>query len=56
MDSWYELKDAMLERRIPFDEVPDTHAFDYPRTDLRFNEINKAMTNHAYDYCYETNS
>ncbi|CAI9787069.1 unnamed protein product [Fraxinus pennsylvanica] len=48
MDSWYELKDAVLEGGIPFDKVHGTHAFDYPGKDPRFNEIfNKAMTNHT---------
>ncbi|KAA8520801.1 hypothetical protein F0562_014927 [Nyssa sinensis] len=48
MDSWYALKDAVLEGGIPFNKVHGTHAFDYPARDPRFNEVfNKAMINHT---------
>ncbi|KAF7152763.1 hypothetical protein RHSIM_Rhsim01G0111200 [Rhododendron simsii] len=45
-DSWYDLKGAVLEGRIPFERVHGTHAFDYPGKDPRFNEVfNKATIN-----------
>ncbi|XP_058195787.1 caffeic acid 3-O-methyltransferase-like isoform X1 [Rhododendron vialii] len=48
MESWYELKGAVVERGIPFDRVHGMHAFEYPGKDPRFNELfNKAMINHT---------
>ena len=48
LDSWYQLKDAVLEGGIPFDRVHGMHAFEYPGLDPRFNLVfNKAMYNHT---------
>ncbi|KAH7578127.1 hypothetical protein ACOSP7_000715 [Xanthoceras sorbifolium] len=48
LDSWSQLKDAVLEGGIPFDRVHGTHAFEYPGLDPRFNQVfNKAMYNHT---------
>ncbi|KAF7123144.1 hypothetical protein RHSIM_Rhsim12G0187000 [Rhododendron simsii] len=48
MDSWHELKGAVVEGGIPFDKVHGMHAFEYPGKDPRFNEVfNKAMINHT---------
>lgn len=48
IDSWYQLKDAVLEGGVPFDRVHGTHAFEYPGLDPRFNQVfNKAMYNHT---------
>ncbi|XP_031251186.1 caffeic acid 3-O-methyltransferase-like [Pistacia vera] len=48
MDSWAQLKDAVLEGGVPFDRVHGTHAFEYPGLDARFNEVfNSAMFNHT---------
>ncbi|CAA2970256.1 caffeic acid 3-O-methyltransferase-like [Olea europaea subsp. europaea] len=48
IDSWFKLKDAVLEGGVPFDKVHGTHAFEYPGKDPKFNELfNKAMTNHT---------
>ncbi|KAK1559924.1 hypothetical protein Q3G72_020026 [Acer saccharum] len=48
LDSWFQLKDAVLEGGVPFDRVHGTNAFDYPGVDSRFNEVfNKAMYNHT---------
>ncbi|KAJ4850245.1 hypothetical protein Tsubulata_018310, partial [Turnera subulata] len=46
MESWYQLKDAVLEGGTPFDRVHGVHAFEYPRLDPRFNQVfNTAMLN-----------
>ncbi|KAK1577871.1 hypothetical protein Q3G72_025554 [Acer saccharum] len=48
LESWFQLKDAVLEGGVPFDRVHGTNAFDYPGVDSRFNEVfNKAMYNHT---------
>ncbi|KAK3194499.1 hypothetical protein Dsin_025809 [Dipteronia sinensis] len=48
LDSWSQLKDAVLEGGIPFDRVHGMHAFEYPGLDSRFNQVfNKAMYNHT---------
>ncbi|KAK6272650.1 hypothetical protein POUND7_009733 [Theobroma cacao] len=48
LDSWSQLKDAILEGGIPFDRVHGTHAFEYPDKDPRFNQVfNTAMINHT---------
>ncbi|KAK9199992.1 hypothetical protein WN944_015186 [Citrus x changshan-huyou] len=46
LDSWSQLKEAIIEGGVPFDRVHGTHAFEYPRLDPRFNEVfNTAMYN-----------
>ncbi|KAH9781398.1 Flavone 3'-O-methyltransferase 1 [Citrus sinensis] len=46
LDSWSQLKEAIIEGGVPFDRAHGTHAFEYPRLDPRFNEIfNTAMYN-----------
>ncbi|KAL5577618.1 hypothetical protein UlMin_019317 [Ulmus minor] len=48
LDSWSQLKDAVLEGGIPFNRVHGTHAFNYPGLDPRFNQVfNTAMYNHT---------
>lgn len=49
MDSWYQLKDAVLEGGIPFNKAHDgMHAFEYLAKDSRFNDVfNQAMYNHT---------
>ncbi|CAI9302134.1 unnamed protein product [Lactuca saligna] len=48
VDSWFKLKDSLLEGGVPFDMVHGTHAFEYPALDAKFNEVfNNAMTNHT---------
>ncbi|KAI6672512.1 hypothetical protein NL676_000418 [Syzygium grande] len=45
MESWYHLKDAILEGGVPFNKAYGMTAFEYPRTDPRFNKLfNKAMS------------
>ncbi|KAF5464593.1 hypothetical protein F2P56_014662 [Juglans regia] len=48
VDSWFQLKGAILEGGIPFDRVHGTNAFEYPGLDPKFNQVfNKAMLNHT---------
>ncbi|GAB4846031.1 Caffeic acid 3-O-methyltransferase, variant 2 [Ancistrocladus abbreviatus] len=48
MESWYHLKDAILEGGIPFNKAYGMNAFEYQSKDPRFNKIfNKGMSNHA---------
>ncbi|GJU38473.1 caffeic acid 3-O-methyltransferase-like protein [Tanacetum coccineum] len=48
IDSWFELKDSVVEGGIPFNKVHGTHTFEYPALDARFNEVlNNAMVNHT---------
>ncbi|XP_017241790.1 caffeic acid 3-O-methyltransferase [Daucus carota subsp. sativus] len=49
IDSWYQLKDAVLEGGIPFNKAHDgMHAFEYPAVDSRFNDLfNQGMYNHT---------
>ncbi|KAK2984342.1 hypothetical protein RJ640_026966, partial [Escallonia rubra] len=48
VDSWFHLKDAIIEGGIPFHKAHGMHAFDYPAKDGRFNEIfNAAMHSHS---------
>ncbi|XP_020413164.1 caffeic acid 3-O-methyltransferase isoform X2 [Prunus persica] len=48
MESWSQLKDAVVEGGIPFNRVHGTHAFEYPGLDPRFNQaFNTAMFNHT---------
>ncbi|KAL0002412.1 hypothetical protein SO802_016193 [Lithocarpus litseifolius] len=46
IQSWFQLKDAILEGGIPFNRVYGTHAFEYPGLDPRFNRVfNTAIFN-----------
>ncbi|OIS99396.1 caffeic acid 3-o-methyltransferase 1 [Nicotiana attenuata] len=48
INSWFKLKDAVLEGGVPFDRVHGVHAFEYPKSDPKFNYVfNKAMINHT---------
>ncbi|OAY59596.1 caffeic acid 3-O-methyltransferase [Manihot esculenta] len=48
MESWYHLKDAVLEGGIPFNKAYGMTAFEYHGTDPRFNKVfNKGMADHS---------
>ncbi|KAJ6887680.1 caffeic acid 3-O-methyltransferase 1 [Populus alba x Populus x berolinensis] len=48
MESWYYLKDAILEGGIPFNKAYGMTAFEYHGTDPRFNKVfNKGMSDHS---------
>ncbi|XXG77565.1 hypothetical protein AAC387_Pa08g1696 [Persea americana] len=48
METWYYLKDAVLEGGVPFDKAYGMNAFEYPATDPRFNNVfNNGMLNHT---------
>ncbi|KAK1324296.1 Caffeic acid 3-O-methyltransferase [Acorus calamus] len=48
MESWYYLKDAVLEGGIPFNKAHGTTSFEYHGTDPRFNKVfNDGMVNHS---------
>ncbi|KAL0009031.1 hypothetical protein SO802_010533 [Lithocarpus litseifolius] len=48
LDSWPQLKDAILEGGIPFNRVYGMQFFEYPSVDPRFNQVfNTAMLNHT---------
>lgn len=48
MESWYHLKDAVLDGGIPFNKAYGMTAFDYHGTDPRFNKVfNKGMSDHS---------
>ncbi|GAA0175556.1 methyltransferase [Lithospermum erythrorhizon] len=48
IQSWFELKDSVLEGGIPFNRAHGTHAFDYPSKHTGFNKLfNNAMLNHT---------
>ncbi|KAG4183492.1 hypothetical protein ERO13_A09G112600v2 [Gossypium hirsutum] len=48
IDSWSQLKDAIIEGGVPFDRVHGSNTFEYPGKDPRFNQIfNTAMINHT---------
>ncbi|URD76217.1 caffeic acid [Musa troglodytarum] len=48
MESWYYLKDAVLEGGIPFNRAYGMTAFEYHGTDPRFNAVfNDGMKNHS---------
>ncbi|XP_016182455.1 anthranilate N-methyltransferase isoform X2 [Arachis ipaensis] len=48
LESWSELKGAILEGGVPFVRVNGMHAFEYPSVDPRFNDVfNKAMISHT---------
>lgn len=46
LESWTELKGAILEGGVAFNRVHGMHSFEYPAVDPRFNDVfNKAMFN-----------
>ncbi|CAH9080078.1 unnamed protein product, partial [Cuscuta epithymum] len=48
MESWYYLKEAILEGGIPFNKAYGMSPFEYPKTDTRLNKIfNHAMSDHS---------
>ncbi|CAK9162367.1 unnamed protein product [Ilex paraguariensis] len=48
LESWYQLKDVIIEGGIPFDKGHGMNAFEYPGKDNRFNEVfKKAMSSHS---------
>ncbi|KAM1676799.1 hypothetical protein FF1_042160 [Malus domestica] len=48
MESWYHLKDAVLEGGIPFNKAYGMTAFEYHGTDPRFNKVfNRGMAAHS---------
>ncbi|KAJ8427909.1 hypothetical protein Cgig2_023285 [Carnegiea gigantea] len=48
MESWYHLKDAVLDGGIPFNKAYGMTAFEYHGTDPRFNKVfNNGMSNHS---------
>ncbi|XP_040367956.1 caffeic acid 3-O-methyltransferase isoform X2 [Rosa chinensis] len=48
LDSWFQLKGAVMEGGIPFNRVYGTHLFEYPGLDARFNQLfNTAMFDHT---------
>ncbi|XP_043715259.1 caffeic acid 3-O-methyltransferase-like [Telopea speciosissima] len=49
MESWYHLKDAVLEGGIPFNKAYEMQIYEYLGKDSRFNQIfNKAMFNSSF--------
>ncbi|KAF8043880.1 hypothetical protein BT93_A2006 [Corymbia citriodora subsp. variegata] len=48
VESWYYLKDAILEGGIPFDKAHRMNVFEYLGTNPRYNKIfNQAMSDHS---------
>nr|WKW56186.1 COMT [Morinda citrifolia] len=48
MESWYHLKEAVLDGGIPFNKAYGMTAFEYHGTDPRFNKVfNQGMSNHS---------
>ncbi|KAK7275453.1 hypothetical protein RIF29_16570 [Crotalaria pallida] len=48
LDSWYQLKDAILEGGIPFNRVHGKHVFEYANLNSSFNQLfSVAMINSA---------
>ncbi|MBA0835286.1 hypothetical protein Goarm_007573 [Gossypium armourianum] len=48
MESWYYLKDAVLDGGIPFNKAYGMTAFEYHGTDTRFNKVfNRGMSDHS---------
>ncbi|KAM7280561.1 hypothetical protein ACFE04_007695 [Oxalis oulophora] len=48
MESWYFLKDAVLDGGIPFNKAHGMTSFDYHGKDMRFNKVfNKGMSDHS---------
>ena len=46
MESWYHIKDAVLDGGIPFNKAYGMNAFEYHGTDSRFNKVfNQGMSN-----------
>ncbi|KAF9620352.1 hypothetical protein IFM89_011087 [Coptis chinensis] len=49
METWYHLKDAILDGGIPFNKAHGIESYRYPSIDERFNNVfNKAMFNSTY--------
>ncbi|KAK2649931.1 hypothetical protein Ddye_017420 [Dipteronia dyeriana] len=47
-DSWFELKNTIVDGGIPFNKVHGKQIYEYLGTDSRFNEVfNRAMFNHT---------
>ncbi|KAM0883551.1 hypothetical protein ACQ4PT_031566 [Festuca glaucescens] len=54
MESWYYLKDAVLDGGIPFNKAYGMSPFEYHATDPRFNRVfNEGMKNHSTGYRLE---
>ncbi|URE24196.1 caffeic acid [Musa troglodytarum] len=48
MESWYHLKDAVLDGGVPFNKAYGMTAFEYYGADARFNKVfNEGMRNHS---------
>lgn len=48
MESWYHLKDAVIDGGVPFNKAYGMSAFEYHGKDLRFNGVfNAGMSNHS---------
>ncbi|KAL6541454.1 Caffeic acid 3-O-methyltransferase [Orobanche gracilis] len=48
MESWYHLKDAVLDEAIPFNKAYGMTPFEYSGKDLRFNKVfNQGMSNQS---------
>ncbi|KAJ8760812.1 hypothetical protein K2173_021850 [Erythroxylum novogranatense] len=48
MESWYYLKDSVLEGGIPFNKAHGMTSFEYHGKDLRFNKVfNRGMADHS---------
>ncbi|XP_058105069.1 caffeic acid 3-O-methyltransferase-like [Magnolia sinica] len=48
MESWYHLKEAVLDGGIPFNKAYGMTAFEYHGTDPRFNKVfNRGMSDHS---------
>ncbi|XP_073310754.1 caffeic acid 3-O-methyltransferase-like [Primulina huaijiensis] len=48
LETWYHLKDAILEGGVPFEKVYKMSTFEYHGTDPRFNKVfNRAMSNYS---------
>ncbi|CAN0889287.1 Anthranilate N-methyltransferase [Linum grandiflorum] len=48
LDSWNELKNAVLEGGVPFNRVYGVHAFEYPGLNPKFNQVfNASMFNYS---------
>ncbi|XP_073127994.1 caffeic acid 3-O-methyltransferase-like [Henckelia pumila] len=46
LETWYHLKDAILEGGVPFDKAHKMNMFEYTHTDPKFNKVfNSAMSN-----------
>nr|WMX25282.1 O-methyltransferase OMT4 [Lophophora williamsii] len=48
VESWYHLKDAVLDGGIPFKKAQGMTIYEYPKTDPRFNQVfNSGMSNYS---------